>query len=116
MYQYSLSYYIELFTMAIRKSEKPADIEDEKAKLVKRLEILKKYFLDSLYRNICRSLFEKDKLLFSFLLCSRLLEFNKEMEFEYWRFLLTGGIALNDNLPKKPDVSWLSLKVNIKFY
>ena len=115
MYQYSLSYYIDLFTQAIRKSDKAEDVEGEQARLQKRLEILKKYFLESLYCNICRSLFEKDKLLFSFLLCSRLLEFNKELEQEYWRFLLTGGISLSDQIPKKPDVSWLSAKVLFNF-
>jgi dynein heavy chain len=68
MYQYSLVYFIDLFTQSIIKSE-PSDVLDH------RLENLKQYFLLSLYKNICRSLFEKDKLLFSFLLSIRLMEF-----------------------------------------
>lgn len=104
MYQYSLTYYIDLFTYAIIKSDKSDD-------LAVRLESLKKYFLYSLYSNICRSLFEKDKLLLSFLLCSRLFSFRGELSEEYFRFLITGGISLDDKLPDAPaDSSWLSTK------
>lgn len=45
------------------------------------------------------------------LLLVRLMEFNKQLNPEHWRFLLTGGIALSDYLPEKPKNSeWLSLK------
>ena len=37
-----------------------------------RVENINNYFTFSLYCNVCRSLFEKHKLLFAFLLCSRL--------------------------------------------
>lgn len=67
-----------------------------------RLDNLKSYFLYSLYANICRSLFEKDKLLLSFILCERLMEFKNQVSNEHFRFLLTGGLAVEENLPDLP--------------
>lgn len=64
-----------------------------------------------MYSNICRSLFEKDKLLLSFLLCTRMLEFKKEISSEDYRFLLTGGLNMDEELPEKPDIEWLNTKM-----
>jgi dynein heavy chain, axonemal len=89
MYQYSLDFFKGLFVQAILNSEKSDDLEE-------RLGFLNKEFLESLYRNICRSLFEKDKLIFSFLLTIKLMQMAGEILDDQFKFLLTGGVALGD--------------------
>jgi dynein heavy chain, axonemal len=87
MYQYSLNYYTDLFISSINRAEKAQEIQ-------KRLTNLQDYFVYSLYCNVCRGLFEKDKLLFSFLLTIRLMEYRHELDHNELKFLLTGTIPL----------------------
>lgn len=41
--------------------------------LKKRISNINRYLTYSLYSNVCRSLFEKHKLMFAFLLCARIM-------------------------------------------
>ena len=103
MYQYSLEFFKGLFVAAIANSEKSDELDE-------RLGFLNKEFLESLFRNICRSLFENDKLIFSALLTLKLMEMAEEVLPEELKFFLTGGVSLGEALPEIP-CSWVSEKM-----
>ncbi|CAG5123509.1 unnamed protein product, partial [Candidula unifasciata] len=75
--------------------------------LEKRIRFLADHFTYSLYCNVCRSLFEKDKLVFSFILCSNILRAKNEMEQSEFIFFLTGGVGLENKIAN-PAAKWLS--------
>jgi len=57
-----------------------------------------------LYQSICRGLFEKDKTLFSFALCCRILKGDNNMDDGELRFLLVGPTSdLVENGPAVPE-------------
>ncbi|KAJ2994003.1 Dynein heavy chain 7, axonemal [Globomyces sp. JEL0801] len=103
MYQYSLAWYINLFINSIETSEKNSDVGI-------RLQTLRTHFTESLYGNVCRSLFEKDKLVFSFLLTVAILRATNEIDAAEWRFVLTGGVGVGDGFISNPDPSWITEK------
>ena len=63
------------------------------------------YFTLSLYRNVCRSLFERHKLLFSFLLCTKIMFGDAKIDMQEWRFFLAGP---SGEIEQKPNpTNWL---------
>jgi len=102
VYQYSLIWFRSLFVAGIRNSEQSDSLEQ-------RMKNLKSFFTYSLYCNVCRSLLEKDKLLFAFLLTIKLMSGDGELNDAEWYFLLTGGVAM-DNHHENPAQQWLADK------
>ena len=57
---------------------------------------------------VCRSLFEKDKLLYAFVIATKVQLDRKLLAADEVRFLLTGGVGLDCNVPN-PAPSWISM-------
>ena len=87
MYQYSLKWFIRLFLSSIRNSNHPPQV-------VERLHVLQQHFTYALYCNVCRSLFEKDKLAFSMALTSSLMIQRSEINPAEMDVFLTGTKSL----------------------
>ncbi|CAL8109272.1 unnamed protein product [Orchesella dallaii] len=102
MYQYSLNWFVNLFITSIENSHHSKDLE-------KRLKSLGDHFTLSLYNNVCRSLFERDKLLFSFVLCMSIMISQHKVMMDEYKFLLTGGVGLQNEVAN-PAKAWLSDK------
>ena len=102
MYQYSLDWYIDLYELAINSAEKTKVLDD-------RLKYLNETFTEILYKNVCRSLFEKDKLLFSFLLTTKIMLGHKELDSVELRFFLQGSTKMDLDEPN-PQPGWLTDK------
>ena len=86
MYQYSLVWFINLFIQSILKS-RPEEYDAKSVIIEERTQQLNEHFTLGLFANICRSLFEKDKLLFSFILTCSLMKKRGDLDQASFRTL-----------------------------
>eukprot|EP00644_Phytophthora_capsici_P009072 jgi/Phyca11/526027/estExt2_fgenesh1_pm.C_PHYCAscaffold_60111 len=104
MYQYALEWFINLFVFSISRAE-------SSSVLATRLENLNDAFTFILYQNVCRSLFEKDKLLFAFLLAIKILVGNGTIDGGELRYFFTGNTQMDLQKPKPlGSETWLNDK------
>uniref|UniRef100_A0A452QQ37 Uncharacterized protein n=1 Tax=Ursus americanus TaxID=9643 RepID=A0A452QQ37_URSAM len=99
MYQYSLEWFLNIFLSGIANSERADNLK-------KRIANINRHLTYSLYSNVCRSLFEKHKLMFAFLLCVRIMMNENKIDQGEWRYLLSGGSIQVTTENPAPD--WLS--------
>uniref|UniRef100_A0A8D2QN50 Dynein heavy chain n=1 Tax=Zosterops lateralis melanops TaxID=1220523 RepID=A0A8D2QN50_ZOSLA len=99
MYQYSLEWFLNIFLLGIRNSEKSEELKE-------RVENINNYITFSLYCNVCRSLFEKHKLMFAFLVSARILMNEGRIDMDEWRYLLSGG-AIKE-MKENPAPNWVN--------
>ena len=90
MYQYSFWYIKTLFVSAIEQSSQ--------VEIPQLVEVV----TDSVYQNVCRSLFEAHKLLFGFLITIGIKKHSGSLEEKTWEFFIRGPGVLED-LPESPD-------------
>ena len=103
MYQYSLQWFTALFVRGIAGATNANVIEQ-------RIVNLNDFFTYSVYKIICRSLFERHKLLFSFILTIKILQGDDLVDSAEYRFLLC-GITPDPVEHEMPSSSWLEANV-----
>ena len=104
MYQYSMSWFMHLFDRSVNASEASDDIAT-------RIDNVVEHFRYYLFTNVCRSLFEKDKLLFSFMLTIKVLQHEGKVDPAEWFFFMTGGTAIGECAPNPAEgKGWLDTK------
>ena len=86
MYQYSLQYYKALFNQRLEKTEK-------KSVLAERLALLIDDITLSMYTNVCRGLFEKDKLLYSFVVAAKIEIAAGQVSDKEWLAFMVGPVV-----------------------
>lgn len=100
MYQYSLQWFTQLFVRGTSAAKPSNQIEQ-------RIINLNDCFTLSVYNNICRSLFERHKLLFSFILCVKILQGENFIDAVQYRFLLSGISPETVTSVQMPASNWL---------
>ncbi|CAH1788942.1 unnamed protein product [Owenia fusiformis] len=101
MYQFSLKYFKNLFNNTIEASEKSDD-------LMKRLNICLDATTIAVYQNVARGLFERHKLIYSFLMCVEIMKQAGKITDDEWNFFLRGAAGMDKDRPPKPDEAWLT--------
>ncbi|OQS02753.1 dynein heavy chain, partial [Thraustotheca clavata] len=103
MYQYSLQYYQKLFVMRLEVSTKSEILQT-------RLDILMNDITMNMYVNVCRGLFEKDKVIFAFMIVSSILRQQHSISAAEANFYLIGSKRTHAfDTSQKP--SWLPERV-----
>merc|ERR1712195_311813 len=104
MYQYSLLWYTNLFIRTCQSAEQGDSFEE-------RLENLKNGFTSLLYDQVCRSLFENHKLLFSFVMSISILQSVGKVDAGQWRFLIAGQATGDPIEVAQPEARWVTSQV-----
>ncbi|XP_012153033.2 dynein heavy chain at 16F [Megachile rotundata] len=99
MYQFSLKYFNQIFNIVIDTSEKVEDLQE-------RLQILLNEITLAIYTNVSRGLFEKHKLVFSFMLCIA-VHINEEIVSPaQWNFMIRGAAhTTKEGIPDYPTLT-----------
>jgi len=102
MYQYSLAWYLSFFGLCIDQTPPSDDLPTRLSSLIDTA-------TTNFFNNICRSLFERHKRMFAFLLCYRILQGNKEIDDRELRFLIAGPMRQIEE-GENPAPNWLTSK------
>lgn len=103
MYQFSLDWFINLYNFSIENANRSRD-------LTRRIQFLIISITKNLYNSVCRSIFEKDKLLFSWILTTKIMLADGRLNYDELKLFITNSddrIVIGPFLDK-PNKIWLT--------
>ena len=100
MYQFSLSSFLDVFEICLKKSLPDAILE-------KRLNNIIDTLTYNIYNYACTGLFEKHKLLYSFQMCTKIQKDKQTLTQLEIDFFLKGNISIEKSSKKKP-FEWIT--------
>lgn len=104
MYAFGIEWFIALFIKALEQSPRAASIQQ-------RIDNLTTEFFSLFYANVCRSIFEKDKLLLSFMMSIKTAK--QPISYDEWRLFLTGSFqsSISEDNPTNwlPEINWRNI-------
>eukprot|EP00659_Diplonema_papillatum_P004074 gene4074-6331_t len=101
MYQYSLTFYKSLFVATIQKTAAPQETGVDA-----RVKDLVPVITQATYNAICRGLFEKDKIIFSFTMAYHIFKDAGAITEDEWSLFLRGSAGGQKIPPKPSHVEW----------
>ncbi|KAH9281795.1 Dynein heavy chain 6, axonemal [Echinococcus granulosus] len=105
MYQFSLKYFISLFNQTIEKCPREEESLDRAKTLINATTL-------ATYNNVARGLFAQDKLVFSFMLCAKILLHEGTIVQSEWDYIVSTATQSDRSAPPQPGntVSWLGAR------
>lgn len=101
MYEYSLDWYLNLYNSSIKNANRSQVLS-------RRIEFLKKSISNFFYVSVCRSIFEKDKLLFSWIITSKILLADNRLKSDQLHAFVSSDIEFIGPLQQTPDIQWIT--------
>ncbi|KFB39785.1 dynein heavy chain [Anopheles sinensis] len=102
LYRYSLEWYKSLFLVSLEKSGRVQQVAERRRRI-------DEYHTYNVFRNVSRGLFENDRKLFGFHLCTRLLFGEEAMSVREYNFLVHGSHAVDrSEQMENPCRDWLT--------
>jgi dynein heavy chain len=96
MYQYSLEFFISLFNRRLANSQKSDSVPE-------RVDLVIADITESFYNNICRGLFEKHKLMYSFLIATSIAMASDKINHKEWQYFSMGSYGELMDEKGKPE-------------
>lgn len=101
MYEFSLDWYLNLYNNSIENANRSQDLN-------RRIDFLKRSIGKHFYNSVCRSIFDKDKLLFSWIITTKILLANNRLRPDQLHTFISSDIEFIGPSQQKPNIQWIT--------